>query len=189
MTIYRRKQVVVEARRLTRENGRELWEWANSKPWYGSDGRVHGLSIYTPHGRIKADFGDFIIKDPDGSFRPIKPDIFEAAYEPVATAEPAHQLPQLAVACPTCQAEPGDLCTSHSGTRVRRTNTHIARMRAWLDATSIGENSDAPRYPNPGSEIPGQPGYVVGTCRHRVAGSEWRAGFRTCERCPREASA
>lgn len=38
-------------------------------------------------------------------------------------------------------------------------------------------------YPAPGSEIPGVPGYVVGTCEHRVAKSEWRAGFRTCERC------
>lgn len=27
-------------------------------------------------------------------------------------------------------------------------------------------------------------GFVVGDCGHRVAGSEWRAGFRTCERCP-----
>lgn len=42
----------------------------------------------------------------------------------------------------------------------------------------------SPAYPNPGSEIPGQPGYVVGECGHRVASCEWRAGFRTCERCP-----
>lgn len=28
------------------------------------------------------------------------------------------------------------------------------------------------------------PGYVAGRCGHRVAESEWRAGFRTCERCP-----
>lgn len=41
----------------------------------------------------------------------------------------------------------------------------------------------APQYPNPGSEIPDQPGYVVGQCGHRLARSEWRAGFRTCERC------
>lgn len=27
-------------------------------------------------------------------------------------------------------------------------------------------------------------GFVVGECGHRVAGSEWRAGYRTCERCP-----
>lgn len=26
-------------------------------------------------------------------------------------------------------------------------------------------------------------GFVVGECGHRVAGSEWRAGFRVCERC------
>jgi hypothetical protein len=43
-------------------------------------------------------------------------------------------------------------------------------------------------YPAPGSDIPpenngGQAGYVVGECGHRVAKSEWRAGFRVCERC------
>ncbi|WP_165969180.1 hypothetical protein, partial [Actinomadura sp. KC06] len=38
--------------------------------------------------------------------------------------------------------------------------------------------------PAPGSEIPDQPGYVVGTCGHRVAAQEWRAGLRTCERDP-----
>jgi hypothetical protein len=27
------------------------------------------------------------------------------------------------------------------------------------------------------------PGFVAGTCGHRVAESEWRAGFRLCERC------
>jgi hypothetical protein len=44
------------------------------------------------------------------------------------------------------------------------------------------------QYPEVGSDIPpeengGQLGYVVGECGHRVAGSEWRAGFRNCERC------
>lgn len=39
-------------------------------------------------------------------------------------------------------------------------------------------------YPDPGSAIPGQPGYVVGRCEHRVARSEWAAGLRVCERCP-----
>lgn len=46
-----------------------------------------------------------------------------------------------------------------------------------------------PVYPEPGSTIPtyenfGLDGFVVGICGHRVAESEWRAGFRTCERCP-----
>lgn len=89
--------------------------------------------------------------------------------------DPAREFPQLAVACPTCQAAPGDLCTSHSGTRPRRNDTHQARTSAW---------ASVPVYPAPGSVIPEQPGYVVGECRHRVAASEWRAGFRTCERCP-----
>lgn len=40
----------------------------------------------------------------------------------------------------------------------------------------------------PGNPIPpeltgGMEGFVVGNCGHRVAGSEWRAGFRNCERC------
>lgn len=41
-------------------------------------------------------------------------------------------------------------------------------------------------YPAPGSAIPDQPGFVVGECTHRLAASEWRAGFRTCERCPQQ---
>jgi hypothetical protein len=41
----------------------------------------------------------------------------------------------------------------------------------------------------PGDPIPpertgGLPGFVVASCRHRIAASEWRAGFRNCERCP-----
>lgn len=40
----------------------------------------------------------------------------------------------------------------------------------------------------PGDPIPpeqngGQAGYVAGECGHRVAGTEWAAGFRNCERC------
>lgn len=53
--------------------------------------------------------------------------------------------------------------------------------------TSPEDYREAAVYPAPGSDIPGQPGYVVGTCGHRSAGSEWRAGFRTCERCPVQA--
>lgn len=46
-----------------------------------------------------------------------------------------------------------------------------------------------PVYPEVGSKIPagkngGMEGFVVGECGHRVASQEWRAGFRTCERCP-----
>ena len=80
---YRKKPVVVEARQLTRENGPELWEWADSKPRYGMDGEVDGLTIFTLEGRMKADFGDWIIRGVRGEFYPCKPDVFEATYEPV----------------------------------------------------------------------------------------------------------
>lgn len=32
--------------------------------------------------------------------------------------------------------------------------------------------------------IGARPGFVAGECGHAVAESEWRAGFRVCERCP-----
>lgn len=55
--------------------------------------------------------------------------------------------------------------------------------RAQNCAAHGGRPGVTPEYPEPGSAIPGQSGYVVGTCGHRVAVSEWRASFRTCERC------
>lgn len=57
---------------------------------------------------------------------------------------------------------------------------YVAGYRASIAATLEAE------YPEPGSEIPDMPGYVVAECGHRVAASEWRAGCRTCERCPNE---
>lgn len=89
MARYRLGTVEIEARQLTRENGAELWEWADSKPWYGPDRQVDGLSIYTLTGRKKADFGDWIVRGPGGDFYPVKDGIFEAAYEllPEAPAE------------------------------------------------------------------------------------------------------
>ncbi|MFJ1782570.1 hypothetical protein ACIOKA_38325 [Streptomyces anulatus] len=40
------------------------------------------------------------------------------------------RFPALAVACPACGSAPGVLCTSHSGTRVRRNDAHQARTAA-----------------------------------------------------------
>lgn len=34
-----------------------------------------------------------------------------------------------------------------------------------------------------GEPFPGRPGYVTGHCGHAVAGSEWKAGYHTCEQC------
>ena len=57
---YRKKPLVVEARRLT---DTEL--------------------IVTAHGRVRAEAGDWVLTDPaTGDTWPIKPDIFEKTYEP-----------------------------------------------------------------------------------------------------------
>lgn len=58
---------------------------------------------------------------------------------------PARELPQLAVACPTCHAVPGALCTSHGGTRQRRHDTHQARRSAWAEAETANIGTDLNR--------------------------------------------
>ncbi|GAA0402580.1 hypothetical protein GCM10009530_63160 [Microbispora corallina] len=55
-----------------------------------------------------------------------------------AEADPARSLPQITVTCPTCGAQPGDLCTSHGGTRPRRHDTHQARRAAWENRSKDG---------------------------------------------------
>ncbi|MEV4174035.1 hypothetical protein [Nonomuraea sp. NPDC049709] len=62
-------------------------------------------------------------------------------------SEPARQLPQLAVACPTCHAATGDLCTSHGGTRPRRNDTHQTRTAAWREA-DLAQRDET--HPTPG---------------------------------------
>lgn len=52
---------------------------------------------------------------------------------------PTH-LPALAVACPSCSSAPGVLCTSHSGTRPRRHNTHQTRTAAHRAAQQTRSN-------------------------------------------------
>lgn len=47
-----------------------------------------------------------------------------------------HRLPALAVACPTCHSAPGQLCTSHGGTRTRHHDVHQPRTRAWRIQTT-----------------------------------------------------
>jgi hypothetical protein len=85
-TRFRKRPVVIEAIQLTRENGPAVWEWADSKPFYEPDGTISGLSIFTREGRMKADFGDWIIREPfatdDRQFYPCKDSIFRATYEP-----------------------------------------------------------------------------------------------------------
>ncbi len=67
---------VAEVRVLTRENGRELFEWIAGKAYYEPDGSISGLTVFTPAGRVKAEFGDVIVRWLDGTFgvmhRPVR---------------------------------------------------------------------------------------------------------------------
>lgn len=55
----------VEAVQLTPDNGADVWEWVDSKPFYAPDGSITGLSVFTRRGRAKAEFGDWIVRDAD----------------------------------------------------------------------------------------------------------------------------
>lgn len=83
---YRKKPVVIEARKLAIENINDI------RKWIGKSCRVAALSddfekcfigIDTLEGVIYAKTGDYIIKGIKGEFYPCKPDIFEMTYEKV----------------------------------------------------------------------------------------------------------
>lgn len=63
----------------------------------------------------------------------------------------------------------------------------LALRAALLEAHVAGKRWEDP-IPFDGDDGP-VAGYVLGWCGHRVAESEWRAGFRACERCPMTAAA
>lgn len=60
----------------------------------------------------------------------------EGACIALSHVDPDHsaRFPALAVPCPACQSPAGQLCTSHSGTRVRRNDVHQDRTKAHAAA-------------------------------------------------------
>ncbi len=88
MAKYRKKPVVIEAEQFdgTREHAHELSVKYASNVWpdTGERGEYLGrLVIDTLEGRMYANKGDWIITGIKGERYPVKPDIFEATYEPV----------------------------------------------------------------------------------------------------------
>jgi len=75
---FRKKSMVIEAVRWEGNNLSEI------QAFYKPDSILIGnqICIVTLEGRMKADIGDWIIKDDKGKFYPCKPDIFKATYEP-----------------------------------------------------------------------------------------------------------
>ena len=82
---YRKKPVVIEARRLTNENINEIAKWVNTTEAGFDDGFTECfVLIKTLEGDMYAKTGDYIIKGVKGEFYPCKPDIFEMTYEEVS---------------------------------------------------------------------------------------------------------
>ncbi|UXS23095.1 hypothetical protein [Agrobacterium tumefaciens] len=97
MAFFRKKPVVIEARKLTIESHQGIANWiatsgyevrhATRPPVRDDAGSVikkaavTGLVIKTLEGDMTADYGDYVIMGVKGEFYPCKPDIFEATYE------------------------------------------------------------------------------------------------------------
>lgn len=84
---YQYAKGIAHAVLLTRQNGADVWEWANSKPYFdlAPNGglTITGLTVFTPEGRVKADFGNWITKDSQGTFRVWRPDSFRAQHKKI----------------------------------------------------------------------------------------------------------
>lgn len=80
MPKYRKRPVVIEAVQFRRTgNFDEIEEFCGGDAEF-RDGQ---LVVATLEGPLHARPGDYIIKDTKGELRSVKPDIFEATYEPV----------------------------------------------------------------------------------------------------------
>ena len=87
-TTYRKKPVEIEAVELTRDNARDVAEWADGQRVSlvnpSTRDSFYGVEIATLEGTMRAVPGDFVIRGVQGEFYPCKPDIFAATYEEVA---------------------------------------------------------------------------------------------------------
>lgn len=84
---YRKKSIVIEAKKLIQENLNEILSWVHHglPPEANSilTIDVGGCRVRTLEGSLYAPYGDWIIKGIKGEFYSCKPDVFEATYEPV----------------------------------------------------------------------------------------------------------
>lgn len=82
MAKYRKKPVVIDAWRLTKENIEAgIPDWIDTEQ-ISIFGEANAFAeIYLSELTLHVNYGDYIIKGVQGEFYPCKPDIFEATYE------------------------------------------------------------------------------------------------------------
>jgi hypothetical protein len=84
---YRQRHVVVQAMQLDGANMAEILDWVDS--WWPDDfgpayiTRKGQLCLETEQGDVPVSEGDFIVRNVQGQFHALKPDIFVQIYEPV----------------------------------------------------------------------------------------------------------
>lgn len=88
MPLFRKKPVVIEARHFdgSEASARDLLAWMHVTDSHAQAvivGLEKALDIETKEGVMTAKQGDWVIRGVAGEFYPIKPEIFEATYEPV----------------------------------------------------------------------------------------------------------
>lgn len=89
MPFYRKKPVVIEARKYSGDNADEIIHWAGAKLVdvdLDSPLEIHTKSLFklvieTLEGEHEVSLGDYVIKGVAGEFYPCKPDIFALTYE------------------------------------------------------------------------------------------------------------
>jgi hypothetical protein len=83
---YRKKPVIIKAMRLELDNAHEVATWCGGEAHFIGPA-IPAVFIKTREGTMRADVGDYIIKESfptdDRKVYPCKPDIFEATYERV----------------------------------------------------------------------------------------------------------
>jgi len=87
MAQYRKKPVIIDAIKFTRNNWTEIQEFTGGRAHtLMIEKRINGIAtciILTLEGEHIAKERDYIIRGVKGEFYPCKPDIFEMTYEPV----------------------------------------------------------------------------------------------------------
>lgn len=87
---YARGNFHIDAVQLTPGNGKQVWEWAESKPFYGGDRDtndnliVTGPTVFTRNGRVVAEFGDWVWRTDAGDFDVCPARVFAEHFREVA---------------------------------------------------------------------------------------------------------
>lgn len=93
LTDFRRGWFTIKAVQLSQDNLWHVCGWADSKPFYGprptedaKDYPITGLTVFTPTGRVKAEFGDWVYRTPGGDFKTYPDAEFRKAFRPAEQA-------------------------------------------------------------------------------------------------------